>query len=43
MSAAPQIRTALTENLKALHLPAMRDCFEQAAQPRTRKVMSRPA
>jgi hypothetical protein len=24
MSAAPQVRTALTENLKALHLPAMR-------------------
>jgi hypothetical protein len=31
MSAAPQIRTALTENLKELHLPAMRECFEQAA------------
>jgi len=30
MSAAPQIRTALMENLKALHLPAMRECFEQA-------------
>ena len=28
MSAAPQIRTALMENLKELHLPAMRDCFE---------------
>jgi hypothetical protein len=32
MSAAPQIRTALLENLKELHLPAMRDCFEQTAQ-----------
>src|ERR1035441_2003487 len=31
MSAAPQIRTALMENLKDLHLPAMRECFEQAA------------
>jgi hypothetical protein len=37
MSAAPQIRTALTENLKALHLPAMRGCFEQAAHSRRRK------
>ncbi len=32
MRAAPQIRMALTENSKALHLPAMRECFEQAAQ-----------
>jgi hypothetical protein len=32
MSAAPQVRTALTENLKELHLPAMRECFESAAQ-----------
>jgi hypothetical protein len=29
MSAAPEIRTELTENLKALHLPAMRDCLFQ--------------
>ena len=28
MSEAPQIRTALTENLKELHLPAMRECFD---------------
>jgi hypothetical protein len=27
MSTAPQIRTALLENLRELHLPAMRDCF----------------
>jgi hypothetical protein len=32
MSATVQIRPALIENLKELHLPAMRDCFEQAAQ-----------
>jgi hypothetical protein len=32
MSAIPQIRTALLENLKTLHLPTMRECFEQAAQ-----------
>ena len=40
MSAAPQIRTALTENLKALHLPAMRDCFEQAAQQAEKETLS---
>jgi len=34
----------LTENLKALHLPAMRDCFEQAArqaEERNTGVMSK--
>ena len=40
MSAAPQIRTALTENLKALHLPAMRECFEQAAQQAEKETLS---
>ncbi len=37
MSAAPQIRTELMQNLRELHLPAMRECFEQAAQESERK------
>jgi hypothetical protein len=40
MSAAPQIRTALLENLKELHLPAMRDCFEQTAQRAEKETLS---
>ena len=40
MSAAPQIRTALTENLKALHLPAMREYLEQAAQQAEKETLS---
>src|SRR5664280_2971690 len=40
MSAAPQIRTALLENLKELHLPAMRACFEQTAQRAEKETLS---
>jgi hypothetical protein len=40
MSAAPQIRRALMENLKGLHLPAMRECFEQAAQQAEKETLS---
>jgi len=40
MSAAAQIRTALMENLKELHLPAMRECFEQAAQQAEKETLS---
>ena len=40
MSAAPQIRTALLENLKELHLPTMRACFEQAAQRAEKETLS---
>ena len=40
MSAAPQIRTALLENLKALHLPTMRACFEEAAQQAEKETLS---
>jgi len=40
MSAAPQIRTALVENLKTLHLPTMRECFEQAAQHAEKETLS---
>lgn len=40
MSAAPQVRTALLENLKLLHLPAMRACFEAAAQRAEKETLS---
>ena len=40
MSAAPQTRTALLENLKELHLPAMRACFEQSAQRAEKETLS---
>ena len=40
MSEVPQIRTALTENLKELHLPAMRECFEQAAHQAEKETLS---
>src|ERR1039458_3640291 len=40
MSGTPQIRTALMENLKDLHLPAMRECFEQAAQQAEKETLS---
>jgi DNA replication protein DnaC len=40
MSAAPQIRTALLENLKELHLPTMRECFEQSAQRAEQETLS---
>ena len=40
MSAAPQIRTALLENLKQLHLPTMRACLEQSAQRAEKETLS---
>jgi DNA replication protein DnaC len=40
MSATPQIRTSLLENLKELHLPAMRACFEEAAQHAEKETLS---
>jgi len=40
MSAAPQVRTGLMENLKELHMPAMRECFEQAAQQVEKETLS---
>jgi hypothetical protein len=40
MNAAPQIRTALMENLKELHLPAMGECFEQTAQLAEKETLS---
>ena len=40
MSTAPQIKTALLENLKELHLPTMRACFEQSAQRAVNETLS---
>jgi DNA replication protein DnaC len=40
MSAAPQVREALLENLKELHLPAMRASFEEAAQRAEKETLS---
>ena len=40
MSAAGQVRTALVANLKALHLPAMRAGFEEAARRAEKETLS---
>jgi DNA replication protein DnaC len=40
MSAVPQIRTELMQNLRELHMPAMRECFEQAAQQAEKETLS---
>lgn len=40
MSAAGEVRTALVENLKTLHLPAMRACFEESARRAEKETLS---
>jgi DNA replication protein DnaC len=40
MSAAGQIRTALSGHLKALHLPTMRRCYEEAARRAEKETLS---
>jgi DNA replication protein DnaC len=35
-----QVRTALVENLKELHLPAMRACFEETARRAEKETLS---
>jgi DNA replication protein DnaC len=40
MNTAPQVRTALLENLQELHLPTMRACFEQSAQRAEKETLS---
>src|SRR5215467_4519801 len=35
-----QVRTALVENLKELHLPAMRSCFEETARRAEKETLS---
>jgi DNA replication protein DnaC len=40
MSAGPDVRVALTGNLKALHLPTMRHCYEEAARGAEKETLS---
>jgi DNA replication protein DnaC len=40
MSAGGDVRAALTGNLKALHLPTMRQCYEQAAGRAEKETLS---
>jgi DNA replication protein DnaC len=40
MSGAGQVRTTLLENLKELHLPAMRACFEETARRAEKETLS---
>jgi DNA replication protein DnaC len=40
MSAAGEVRAVLTGNLKALHLPAMRHCYEEAARRAEKETLS---
>ena len=40
MSASPDVRSALTGNLKALHLPTMRTCYEEAARRAEKETLS---
>jgi DNA replication protein DnaC len=35
-----QVRTALVENLKELHLPAIRECFEETARRAEKETLS---
>ena len=40
MSAGVPVRAALIENLTALHLPAMRACFEEGARRAEKETLS---
>jgi DNA replication protein DnaC len=40
MSAGPDVGSALTGNLKALHLPTMRHCYEEAARRAEKETLS---
>jgi DNA replication protein DnaC len=40
MSAGVDVRSALTGNLKALHLPSMRHCYEEAARRAEKETLS---
>lgn len=40
MSAVGEVRAVLMENLKALHLPAMRHCYEEAARRAEKETLS---
>jgi DNA replication protein DnaC len=40
MSTAANVKVSLTENLKALHLPTIRQCYEEAAREAERETLS---
>jgi len=40
MSGGGDVRAALTSNLKALHLPTMRHCYEEAARRAEKETLS---
>jgi hypothetical protein len=40
MSGSNQVRAALVEHLKELHLPAMRTCFEESARRAEKETLS---
>jgi DNA replication protein DnaC len=40
MSAAPNVKVDLTQNLKALHLPTIRQCYEEVARQAEREALS---
>jgi hypothetical protein len=40
MSGTNQVRAALVEHLKELHLPAMRTCFEESARRAEKETLS---
>jgi len=40
MSATPNVKVDLTQNLKALHLPTIRQCYEEVAREAEREALS---
>src|ERR1700747_988698 len=40
MSATPNVKLDLTQNLKALHLPTIRQCYEEVARQAEREALS---
>ncbi len=40
MSATPNVKVDLTQNLKALHLPTIRQCYEEVARQAEREALS---
>ena len=40
MSATPNVKVDLTQNLKSLHLPTIRQCYEEVARQAEREALS---
>ena len=40
MSAAANVKVELTQNLKSLHLPTIRQCYEEVAREAERETLS---